>query len=124
MSLTEVTLESDERRWKDFIALRVQLEQDMDGLDPWIATGLRFVRIHQVPFPRIENMNIKDPMLNQTLLRTLLRRWHPDKFMQQFGSQLRPCEREQILSSVNQTVSMLNKLLNDSRGICSQVTIS
>ena len=66
MSLTEVTLESDERRWKDFIALRVQLEQDMDGLDPWIATGLRFVRIHQVPFPRIENMNTKDPALNQT----------------------------------------------------------
>jgi len=122
-SPTAQTLERDERRWREFITLRERFEREVDGLDPWISDGIKYVRLEQVPFPETELMNAKDgDALTEAVLRMLLRRWHPDKWAQRFGSRLRPCERVKILDGVNETVSKLNRMLSDVRGVCFRVT--
>ena len=41
--------------------------------------------------------------------KTLVKRWHPDKFTQKFSRRLRPQDREEVLARVNSIFSKLNE---------------
>ena len=44
------------------------------------------------------------------LLNCCLWRWHPDKFVQNFGQRLHVSEREQIMRRVNEIAGMINSM--------------
>eukprot|EP00898_Chlorokybus_atmophyticus_P008887 jgi/Chlat1/89/Chrsp1S03201 len=75
------------------------------------------VRVAEVPFPpaapdeleRVVLRGVKEDEKRAAVRREILR-WHPDKFMQKFGSRLDRRDHEAVLARVNVTSQMLHGL--------------
>ena len=51
-------------------------------------------------------------------LRSLAKHWHPDSFMQKFGSQIDDADKQEILEEVTGTFQVLTELTNKASQLC------
>lgn len=58
----------------------------------------------------VDSLHIDNTFENKMLVRKLQRRWHPDKFMQNFGNRLLESDRDHIINQINEIAKALNKI--------------
>ncbi|CAI9719680.1 Hypothetical predicted protein [Octopus vulgaris] len=58
----------------------------------------------------VESLHIDNTLENKMLVRKLQRRWHPDKFIQNFGNRLLESDRDHIIKQINEIAKALNKI--------------
>ncbi|GAB1600650.1 NF-kappa-B inhibitor-like protein 1 [Argonauta hians] len=61
-------------------------------------------------YQSIDKLHIDNTSENRMLIRKLQRRWHPDKFMQNFGNRLLESDKDLILQKINEIAKTLNKI--------------
>ena len=92
---------SDESAWDAFVARHA----DGDGT----------IRMADVPWPKLDaaslGLDARYTSLAQRkkAFRASSLRWHPDKFVQSFGAQLAPSEREAVLQRVTEVSQTINQ---------------
>lgn len=62
------------------------------------------ISLLDIPFPRDGSVFL----VGQKDFKKLAMRWHPDKFMQRFGSKLRESQKDDILNQVKATFQQVN----------------
>ena len=76
------------------------------------SAGLR-IRLTEIPFPAAATSLVDDSWGMETRrkqLRKLMLRWHPDKWVQRFGSVLHEEDKEAIMERVTETATRINSL--------------
>uniref|UniRef100_A0A7S1N1Y1 NF-kappa-B inhibitor-like protein 1 n=1 Tax=Eutreptiella gymnastica TaxID=73025 RepID=A0A7S1N1Y1_9EUGL len=117
--------QAQEKKWKRVVS-KDQQQRNVEAL--WRQHEVQFERFLQqtpssvaysaVPWPEtaqepdlmkeyLEASRPSDPTRHQQLVRQLTMRWHPDKFLQQFGPRLAPSDRERILAKVTHVFQVI-----------------
>jgi len=63
------------------------------------------ITLLDIPFPTDASSYLR---VGQKDFKKLAMRWHPDKFMQRFGTKLRAAQKEDILNQVKATFQQVN----------------
>ena len=68
------------------------------------------VRYGDVPFPQEGDIRAMAQVLGggKKAFQTLAMRWHPDKFMNNYGKKINPNEKDHILEKVTEIFCMIN----------------
>ena len=80
------------------------------------------IRMCDVPWPNLTadalglNPSVASKAQRKQAFRSMSLRWHPDKFLQGFGSRLDVQEREAILQRVTEVAQAINSIYQEARG--------
>lgn len=103
--LSDVEFLRNEKKYKKLLNGNPEEILSYDSF-PWPTDSYGMV----LSYESVESLHIDNTLENKKLIRKLQCRWHPDKFIQNFGNHLLESDKDKIMNQINEIAKVLNRI--------------